>query len=230
MNRTETLAVMSILKAAYPSYYRDMKRQDAEAVVNLWAEMLADYPANLVAAAVKSHIASDRKGFPPHIGAIIAAIGEISRPAELSEGEAWALIAKALRNSGYNSEKEFLFTQILKLTSKGNLKGLADLDIYTNCNIQSQFSNQSHSRYAPASAALTIDEKLAKALRNSNTHHISSGKIICGPGNEDDNKAKIEAFLEEYKRMRESEQRHRIAIEARRDFMKELISIGFFSE
>ena len=65
MNRTETLAVMSILKAAYPAYYRDMKRQDAEAVVNLWSEMLADYPADLVAAAVKSHIASDRKGFPP---------------------------------------------------------------------------------------------------------------------------------------------------------------------
>lgn len=107
MTRSETLAVMSILKAAYPGYYRDMKRQDAEAVVNLWAEMLADYPANLVAAAVKSHIASDRKGFPPHIGAIIASIGEISRPAELSEGEAWAMIAKALRNSGYNSEREF---------------------------------------------------------------------------------------------------------------------------
>lgn len=107
MNRTETLAVMSILKAAYPAYYRDMKRKDAEAVVNLWTEMLADYPADLVATAVKSHIASDRKGFPPHIGDIIAAIGEISRPAELSEGEAWALIAKAMRNSSYNSEKEF---------------------------------------------------------------------------------------------------------------------------
>ena len=107
MTRAETLAVMSILKAAYPAYYRDMKRQDAEAVVNLWAEMLADYPADLVAAAVKTHIASDRKGFPPHIGAIIAAIGEISRPAELSEVEAWAMISKAIRNSGYNSEQEF---------------------------------------------------------------------------------------------------------------------------
>ena len=63
MNRTETLAVMSILKAAYPAYYRDMKRQDAEAVVNLWAEMLEDYTADLVAAAVKSHKASDRKRF-----------------------------------------------------------------------------------------------------------------------------------------------------------------------
>ena len=112
------------------------------------------------------------------------------------------------------------------------MKGLADLDIYTNCNIQSQFSNQSHSRYAPASAALTIDEKLARALRKSNSHSITSGEIICGPENENenDNKAKMEAFIEEYKRMRESEQRYRIAIEARRYFMKELISIGFFSE
>lgn len=107
MNRTETLAIMSVLKAAYPSYYRDMKRRDAEVAVNLWAEMLADYPADLVAAAVKTHIASDRKGFPPHIGAIIAAIGEIRRPAELSEGEAWAMIAKALRNGSYGSEQEF---------------------------------------------------------------------------------------------------------------------------
>ena len=107
MNRSETLAVMSILKAAYPGYYRDMKRQDAEAVVNLWAEMLSDYPADLVAAAVKAHIAGDRKGYPPHIGAIIAAIGDISRPSCLTEGEAWALVAKALRNSSYGSEKEF---------------------------------------------------------------------------------------------------------------------------
>ena len=107
MTRSETLAVMSILKAAYPGYYRDMKRQDAEAVVNLWAEMLSDYPADLVAAAVKAHIAGDRKGYPPHIGAIIAAIGDISKPSCLTEGEAWALVAKALRNSSYGSEKEF---------------------------------------------------------------------------------------------------------------------------
>jgi len=130
----------------------------------------------------------------------------------------------------YNREKDFLFTQILKLTSKGNLMGIADLDIYTTCNIQSQFSNQSHSRYAPASAALTIDGKLARALRNSNSHHITSGGMICGPENEDDNNAKMEAFIEEHKRMDESEERQRIAIEASRDFMKEVILSGFFSD
>lgn len=108
MTRAETLAVMSILKAAYPAFYRDMKRQDAEAAVNLWAEMFEDYPPQVVAAAVKSHIASDKKGFPPCIGAIIDAINTVSGPAgEMTEGEAWALISKAIRNSGYNSEQEF---------------------------------------------------------------------------------------------------------------------------
>lgn len=128
----------------------------------------------------------------------------------------------------YNDEKDFLFTQILKLTSKGNLMGLADLDIYTNCNIQSQFSNQSHSRYAPASAALTIDRKLAIALRNSSSHHITTGDMNSGPENKDDNRAKIEAFIEEHKRMHKSEERQKIVTKANRDFLKELISRGYF--
>ena len=108
MTRAETLAVMSILKAAYPAFYRDMKRQDAEAAVNLWAEMFEDYPPQVVAAAVKAHIASDKKGFPPCIGSIIDAINTVSAPSgEMSEGEAWAMVSKAIRNSGYNSEQEF---------------------------------------------------------------------------------------------------------------------------
>lgn len=130
----------------------------------------------------------------------------------------------------YNKEEEFLFTQILKLTSKGNLMGIADLDIYTTCNIHSQFSNQSHSRYAPASAALTIDRNLARALRNSISHYITSGAMVCGPENKDDNNAKMEAFIEEQKRMRESEKRHRIAIEVSRGFVKDLLSSGDFSD
>lgn len=96
MTREETLAIMAVLKAAYPNYYKDMKRADAEGVVNLWATMFADEPAELVTAAVKAHIASDSKGFPPHIGAIKDAIIRISQPKELSEIEAWALVQRAI--------------------------------------------------------------------------------------------------------------------------------------
>lgn len=101
MDRAETLAIMTVLKTAYPGYYRDMKPREAENVVNLWAEMFRDEPAGLVAAAVKAHIAQDRKGFPPHIGAIKDAIVRLTAPPEsgMSELEAWNLVRRAIRGA-----------------------------------------------------------------------------------------------------------------------------------
>ncbi|WP_152996876.1 hypothetical protein [Enterobacter cancerogenus] len=77
-------------------------------------------------------------------------------------------------------------------------------------------------------AALTIDKNLAIALSNSNSHYITSGELLSGPESEDDNNAKIEAFIEEHKRIKESEKRHQIAIETSRDFLKELVLSGDF--
>ena len=107
MNREETLSIMAVLRGAYPMYYRDMKRNEAESVVALWAEMFRDDPAEVVALAVKAHIANDRKGFPPHIGAIKEAIVKITTPEEMTEAEAWGLVVKAIRNGNYGAEKEF---------------------------------------------------------------------------------------------------------------------------
>lgn len=107
MDRVETLTIMRILKAAYPNYYKDMTKTDAEGVVALWTTMFADEPAGVVAAAVKAHIASDSKGFPPHIGAIKEAIAKLMQPEMMSEQEAVSLILNAARNGKYDSEREF---------------------------------------------------------------------------------------------------------------------------
>ena len=107
MTRQETLAIMGVLKAAYPSYYKGMNRKDAESVVDLWATMFSDEQAELVAMAVKAHIASDTKGYPPHIGAIKEAIGKLLQPEQITEMEAWALIDKATRNAKYTAQEEF---------------------------------------------------------------------------------------------------------------------------
>ena len=107
MNYEETLAIMGVLKAAYPQYYRDMKRSEAESVVSLWAEMFKDEPVNVVAVAVKAYIASDTKGFPPHIGAIKDAIAKIKAPKSMTEQEAWLLVKNATRNGLYGSVEEF---------------------------------------------------------------------------------------------------------------------------
>jgi len=105
MTREETLAIMGVIHAAYPSFYRN--RSEADAAVNLWAGMFADDDAELTAAAVKAFIATDEKGFPPVIGVIKSKMRELSNPEELTEYEAWGIVKKALGNSGYGYTEEY---------------------------------------------------------------------------------------------------------------------------
>lgn len=107
MTREETLGIMAVLKAAYPNFYKEMKRSEAEGIVSLWTEMFKDDPVNVVAMAVKAHIATDKKGFPPHIGAIKDSIVKLKTPDEMTELEAWSLVLKAAQNSTWNAQEEF---------------------------------------------------------------------------------------------------------------------------
>ena len=107
MTRTETLAIMSVLKAAYPNFYKDMKREEAEGIVALWTDMFKDDPAEVVAMAVKAHIASDAKGFPPHIGAIKDAIVKLKTMDEMTEMEAWETVRKAIRSHPWDAKEQF---------------------------------------------------------------------------------------------------------------------------
>lgn len=99
--------LMAVLKAAYPSYYRGLSSDEALAAISLWADVFADYDPAVVTAAVKGFITADTKGFPPVPGQIMAKVRKITEPEEMTEQEAWGLVAKALRNSAYNSVAEF---------------------------------------------------------------------------------------------------------------------------
>ena len=108
MNRTETLKILAVLRGAYPAFYRDMGRQEADSVVALWEEMFADEPYSIVAAATKALIANDSKGFPPNIGAVKARIQQLTQPQEITDAEAWALVSRAVRKLDWLApEKQF---------------------------------------------------------------------------------------------------------------------------
>ena len=84
---------MSVLKAAYPGYYREMKKTEAWAVVGLWQSAFRDEAAESVAMAVRDYIAGDAKGFPPSIGAIKQAVLKQPRRAE-PVTEEWAALRR----------------------------------------------------------------------------------------------------------------------------------------
>lgn len=107
MTRAETIQILSVLKSAYPAFYRDITKQDAEKAIELWSVMFEEEPAGLVGAAVKAFISGDSKGFPPAIGQIKERIRQITQPEEMTEQEAWGYVSKALRNSTYGSVEEF---------------------------------------------------------------------------------------------------------------------------
>lgn len=107
MTREETGIIMDILTAAYPRFYTGPNAPDIRRTMNLWAEMFAGDDAALVAAAVKSFIASDEKGYPPHIGAIKNAMYSLCRRGELDEAQAWELVRRAASRSAYGAQEEF---------------------------------------------------------------------------------------------------------------------------
>lgn len=165
MTRSEVLDMLSVLKAAYPNFYRGMSRSEADGVVSLWCTMFADEPVELVAPAVKALIATDVKGFPPHIGAVKAKIQQISTPKEMTEMEAWGLVKNALRNGYYGAQEEFdAFPPDVQKTvgSPNQLKEWALMDTDTlNSVVASNFQRSYRARAAQNRefAALPADIK-----------------------------------------------------------------------
>ena len=107
MTDRETLRVLAVLRAAYPRFYAGITDGDIDGIAALWQELFAQDDYRIVTAAVKALICGDEKGFPPVPGQVKARIRQITRPQEMTEGEAWALGSKAIRNSAYESGAEF---------------------------------------------------------------------------------------------------------------------------
>ena len=170
MSREETLAIMSVLRAAYPTYYRDMTRHEAESVVALWEEMFRDDTAEVVALAVKAHIANDKKGFPPHIGAIKEAIAKITTPEQMTEAEAWSLVVRAISNGTYGSKKEFdALPPVLQrlVGSPKQLKEWAamDADVVSSV-VASNFQRSYRARAASEREMLSLPGDVRQAMQS----------------------------------------------------------------
>lgn len=103
MNKQETIKLLTTIQAAYPNY----RVQNKEITLELWSDLLEEYSYQQVMAALKAFIATDTSGFAPAIGQIIEKVQMISKPTELSEMEAWALVSRAIRNGYYGAETEF---------------------------------------------------------------------------------------------------------------------------
>jgi len=139
MTRQEALAVMAMLKTAYPTFYKNFSKEDISAAVNLWATMFSEESIQVVTEAIKALMCTLK--YPPTIADVKEKIREITQPLAMTEMEAWRMVRNAI--SYYNATETFAqLPPILQkiVGSPNQLREWAVMDRETvNSVIQSNF-------------------------------------------------------------------------------------------
>ncbi len=104
LNREDVIKVLAYLKVAYPNFYKNMTREEAEETINLYQEMFADSDFKIVSVIVKEWIQTEK--FPPTIADIKQKIYSLTTQ-EILPTDLWASLKKAISNSAYHSVEEF---------------------------------------------------------------------------------------------------------------------------
>lgn len=107
MNKKEAAQIISIMQANYPDSFKGKTDEMMMATISLWAKMFDTDDANEVMSAVMAHMAADTNRFMPPVGVIKDRLYKLRQPDEMTEQEAWGLVAKALRNGIYGAQAEF---------------------------------------------------------------------------------------------------------------------------
>lgn len=183
MNKQESYQVLALLQANYPDAFRGMSGDAAKTKIGLWADIFADEPFDLVVMAAKAYMATDTKGFMPTVGQLKDRIDKMRTPEQMTGMEAWAIVAKALRNSCYGAEEEFqrLPDTIRRVVgSPSQLKEWAQMDTETvqsvvSSNFQKSFRTRQDQEREVAKLPAAVRSFVAELAGNLEFRQLAEG-------------------------------------------------------
>ena len=105
MTREETKELLMMIKAIYPNF--SIKPEEMTATINAWHLMLSEYPIEGINAALQIYVKTNNTGFAPSVSQIIGCMHKPSEVEQLSEGEAWNMVKRAIQDSAYHSKERF---------------------------------------------------------------------------------------------------------------------------
>ena len=103
MSRDETVNLIRSIVSLYPNW----KPENLSETVNAWQWALEEYPAPSVKAALQIYVKTNNTGFAPSVSQLIGSMYSVQENNELSEGEAWHLVKKAIADSGYHAQERY---------------------------------------------------------------------------------------------------------------------------
>ena len=103
MSRDETVNLIRSIVSLYPNW----KPENLSETVNAWQWALEEYPAPAVKAALQIYVKTNNTGFAPSVSQLIGSMYSVQENNELSEGEAWHLVKRAIADSGYHAQERY---------------------------------------------------------------------------------------------------------------------------
>lgn len=103
MTREETQKLLLTISSLYPNF----EVKDKTLVVDSWSWALKDYPVSAVMGALEIYIKTSNTGFAPSVSQLITAMHSPKKHEQLSEGEAWMMVKKAIGDSFYHGKEHF---------------------------------------------------------------------------------------------------------------------------
>lgn len=103
MTRDDVKRLLMVVFAFYPNW----RPPDKEIVINAWHTVLEDKDQREMQLALKWHVETDTSGFAPSIGQLLERYRQIVEGENMTAGEAWGTVLKAIRNSAYSAGAEF---------------------------------------------------------------------------------------------------------------------------
>lgn len=195
MTRKETAKLVAILQVNYPDNFAGKSDELVVATIDLWARAFVDDDYGTVSAAVMAHIVSDTSRFMPPVGVIKAKIAELTKTDDMTEQEAWSLVAKALRNSAYGSEAEFAKLPPAVKRAVGNPAQLREWAMMDTDTVQSVVASNFQRSYRVAAQRERDWEKLPSGVKKyvgELTARMALG--IEAPAEDDPEKTKQDAI------------------------------------
>ena len=194
MTKKEAAKIISILQANYPDSTKSMTDGAIMVLVDLWSKVFAEDSFESVSAAVMAHMATDTNRFMPPVGLIKNMLVKINSPAEMTEGEAWGYVSKALRNSIYNAEKEFekLPDAVQRVVGSPNqlrewaAVDLAELQTVIASNFQRSFRARVASDKEYRALPDNVKSMIEGGVRNEQIESLRNISLRLGNGNSAD--------------------------------------------
>jgi len=103
LNNNEVAILLARMSVSYPSFKVDESMK--EYMIAEWTNDLKNYEPKIIFAAFEAYKKTNRTGFAPAVGQILAFVDDIQTTD--TAAEAWAKVRKAISRASYYSQEEF---------------------------------------------------------------------------------------------------------------------------